>query len=136
MKHRVAFSGPCSGQADSDEFGLPLRGTSPICGHMVTWCEQGRAQVSRASRVTRTFECCVECGLYRAIETAEGMYAEQYLELVDRLGLPCRSINADDGHEDDFTEFDFWLAWASCSGGAPAALAAAAEHGYQLPRTH
>ena len=132
MKHRVEFSSPCSGQADSDEFGLPFRGTSPICGHVVTWSEDGSAQVSRASTIGRTFECCVTCGVYRGILTADGMYAEQYLELVDLLGLPPRSLREDMGHADDFTEFDFWLAWAS-GGGASAALAEAREHGYRLP---
>lgn len=129
----VEFMEPCAGQADADEFGLPLRGTSPICGHVVTWCEDGSAGISRASSVTRTFECCVSCGVYRGILTGEGMYAEEYLELVERLGLPPRSLAECMGHEDDFTEFDFWLAWVSGRGGRAAALAEAALHGYQLP---
>lgn len=136
MKHRVESSDPCSGPADAREFGLPLRGTSPICGHKVTWSEEGRAQISRASFVTRTFECCVTCAVYRTIATAEGMYAEEYLDLVHRLQLPSRFLIDCAGHEDDFTEFDFWLAWASARGGRQAALEAAAEHGYRLAPAH
>ena len=136
MKLRVESSAPCSGQADSDEFGLPLAGTSPVCGHPVTWCEEGRAQVSRASFINRTYECCVTCGVYRTIATAEGRYAEEYLDVVDRLQLPSRWLIDCAGHEDDFTEFDFWLAWVSSRGGAKAALAAASEAGYRLPAAH
>ena len=67
MNHRVEFSSPWWGQADSDEFGLPFRGNSPICGHADTWCEEGSAQVSRATTIGRSFECCVTCGVYRGI---------------------------------------------------------------------
>jgi hypothetical protein len=103
---------------------------------VVTWCEDGSAQVSRASTIGRTFECCVVCGVYRGILTADGMYAEQYLELVERLDLPPASLRESMDHEDDFTEFDFWLAWVSGGGGPAAALAEAREHGYRLPPSH